>query len=108
MNTQLPQPIHDYVNASNAHDVKSILACFSDTATVQDEGQTLKGKQSIEGWIMKSIGKYKFQLKPLGVKTDGNQVVVSMQVSGTFDGSPVELEFRFKTEKENIVSLVVR
>jgi hypothetical protein len=107
MSVPLPQPINDYVNASNAHDVNSILACFSDTSTVQDEGQTLKGKQAIEGWIVRTIEKYKVQFMPLAIKNDDVETVVRTQSSGAFDGSPVELDFHFKTKKEKIMSLMV-
>ena len=75
---KLPRIIKDYINASNAHDVRSILACFSDDAVVRDEGQTLHGKDSIEGWIAKTIEKYKFQLKPLSIKQDDAEVVVTL------------------------------
>lgn len=108
MNVQFPGPINDYVNASNAHDVKSIVACFSDSAAVQDEGQTLQVKEAIEGWAIKTIGKYKFHFEPLDLKDDGNQVVMAIRVSGTFDGSPVDLDYYFTIEQGKIASLAVR
>ena len=70
MNVKLPRIINDYINASNAHDVRSILSCFSDDAAVHDEEETLHGKKAIEGWITKTIEKYKFQFKPLRIKED--------------------------------------
>ena len=69
--------------------LKSILACFSNNAVVRDEQETFDGKQAIEGWIMKTIEKYKFQFKPLRIQVDDPEVVAAVQVSGTFDGSPV-------------------
>jgi ketosteroid isomerase-like protein len=107
MRIKLPQTINDYVNASNAHDVKSILACFSDTATVRDEGQTLQGKRAIESWIVKTIKKYKFQLKPLNARSTDAETVVSIEVSGTFDGSPVTLDYHFGLEAGKITSLAI-
>ena len=53
--------IQNYIYASNAHDVKSILACFTDDAVVRDESATHRGKIDIERWITTTIGKYKFQ-----------------------------------------------
>jgi ketosteroid isomerase-like protein len=107
MTIKLPRIINDYVNASNAHDVKSILSCFSDDAAVHDEGETLHGKKAIEGWIAKTIEKYKFQFEPLGVNEDDGEVVVSVEVSGTFPGSPVTLDYHFKIENEKILSLAI-
>ena len=107
MNVKLPRIINDYINASNAHDVKSILSCFSDDAVVHDERETLHGKKAIEGWIAKTIDKYKFQFTPLSVKDDDSEAVVAMEVSGTFDGSPVTLDYHFTTENEKILSLTI-
>jgi ketosteroid isomerase-like protein len=76
MSIKLPEIIKKYVDASNAHDVKSILSCFSEDAVVHDEGKKLRGKKAIEDWIVKTIEKYKFQFKPLSVKEDEAEVVV--------------------------------
>ena len=104
---KLSRIINDYINASNARDVKSILSCFSDEAVVHDEGETLHGKKAIEGWIAKTIEKYKFQFKPLSIKEDKGDVVVTVEVSGTFDGSPVSLDYHFATADEKILSLKI-
>src|ERR1700730_14304890 len=90
---KLPVVIDNYIRASNAHDVKSILSCFSEDAVVRDEGETLRGRKAIEGWIAKTIEKYKFQFKPLSVKEDDSEVVVSVEVSGIFPGIPVTLDY---------------
>ena len=54
--------IQSYVAASNAHDVKSILACFADDAVVHDENATRRGKIDIERWASETIDKYNFTL----------------------------------------------
>ena len=56
---------------------------------------------------MKTIDKYKFQFKPLTVKGDDAEVVVAMEVSGAFDGSPVTLDYHFAVEKGKITSLTI-
>ena len=104
---KLPIVIDNYIRASNAHDVKSILSCFSEDAVVRDEGETLRGKKAIEGWIAKTIEKYKFQLKPLSLKEDKVDVVVMLEVSGTFDGSPVTVDYHFTIESDKILSLKI-
>jgi ketosteroid isomerase-like protein len=104
---KLPRIINDYVNASNAHHVKSILACFSDDAVVHDEAETLHGKKAIEGWIVNTIEKYKFQFRPLKIKGNDPEVVVAVEVSGTFDGSPVTLDYHFTIENDKISSLTI-
>ena len=92
---------------SNAHDVKSILSCFSDDASVRDQGETLHGKKAIEDWIRRTIEKYKFCFEPLSIKEDNVDVVVPMEVSGTFDGSPVTLDYHFTIESGKIRSLTI-
>ena len=108
MTIKLPGIIKKYVDASNAHDVKSILACFLDDAVVLDEGETLEGKKAIEGWIVKTIEKYKFQFKPLGVKDKDAELVVSVEVAGTFPGSPVTLDYHFTIKNDKISSFAVK
>ena len=107
MTIKLPGIIQKYVDASNGHNVQSILSCFSDEAVVRDEREEHRGKKSIEGWLVKTIEKYKFQFEPLGVKDDDAAVVVAVEVSGTFDGSPVTLDYHFTIENEKIASLTI-
>lgn len=105
MTIKLPRIIKDYVDANNKHDVKSILSCFSDDAVVRDEGKELRGKEAIEGWIVKTIEKYRFQFEPLSIKSDDVEVVVAVEVSGSFDGSPLTLDYRFTVQNDRISSL---
>ena len=105
MAIRLPRIIEKYVDASNKHDVKSIVPCFSDDAVVHDEGETLHGKNAIESWIAKTIEKYEFQFKPLSVKSDDRDFVVAVEVSGSFDGSSVTLDYHFTIESDKILSL---
>lgn len=107
MKIKLPQIIEEYVAASNRHDVKAILSCFSDEVAVHDEGETLRGKKAVEEWIVKTIEKYKFQFKPLGVKGENTQIIATIEVSGTFDGSPVTLDYHFTIKNDKISSLTI-
>jgi hypothetical protein len=44
MSMNLPPIIQKYIDASNAPDVESILACFADDAVVRDENETRRGR----------------------------------------------------------------
>jgi ketosteroid isomerase-like protein len=84
---KLPPVIQKYVDSSNRHDVNSILSCFSDDAVARDEGEEFQGKDMVESWIVKTIEKYKFQFKPLSVRDEKSECVVTIEVSGVFPQS---------------------
>ena len=107
MPTKLPPLIQRYIDASNAHDVKSILGCFADDAVVRDENATHRGKIDIGHWATTTIEKYKFQFKPLSSQERGDETVVSVEVSGTFPGSPISLDYHFTIVNDKIASLTI-
>jgi len=104
---KLPSLIQGYIDASNAHDVRSILACFANDAVVRDENATHRGKIDIERWITTTIAKYNFQFKPLRSQQRENETVVSVEISGTFPGSPISLDYHFAITNDKITSLVI-
>lgn len=107
MSVKLPPLIQNYIDASNAHDVNSILACFSDDAAVRDENTTHRGKIDIERWITTTIEKYNFQFKPLNSQERNKEIVVSVEISGTFPGSPLTLDYHFAITNDKIASLTI-
>ena len=107
MSAALPRTIQNYIDASNAHDVPSILVCFADDATVRDENTTHRGKIDIERWTTETIDKYKFQFKPLSAEERDNETIVAVQISGTFPGSPISLDYHFTITNEKITSLII-
>jgi ketosteroid isomerase-like protein len=107
MSINLPPIIKDYISASNAHDVKSILACFTDDAIVRDENETHRGKIEIERWLGTTIEKYKFQFKPLSAEARDNETIVAVQISGTFPRSPISLDYHFTLTNDKIASLII-
>src|SRR4051812_15583203 len=107
MSAALPPLLQAYIDASNAHEVESILACFADDATVHDENATHRGKIDIERWLRTTIEKYKFQFKPLSTDVRDSETIVAVQVSGTFPGSPITLDYHFAIAHEKIASLII-
>ena len=99
--------IQSYVDASNAHDVNSILCCFAGDAVVRDENAMHRGKIEIERWASETIDKYKFHFKPLSAEKRGTETVVNIEVSGSFPGSPVTLDYHFTVANEKISSLTI-
>ena len=85
----------------------SLLDCFADEAVVRDENATMRGKIDIERWITTTIQKYKFQFRPLSSQERDNETVVSVEISGTFPGSPITLDYHFVIARDKIVSLII-
>ena len=103
----LPPVIPRYIDASNAHDVRAIADCFADDAVVRDENATRHGKIDIRRWATETIEKYKFQFKPLRADERGAETILSVEVSGSFPGSPVTLEYQFTIANDKIQSLII-
>lgn len=103
----LPAIILRYIDGSNAHDVKSILACFADDAVVRDENETRRGKNEIERWLTTTIEKYNFQCKPLSSQERDDEPVISVEISGPFPGSPISLDYHFTLQAGKIASLTI-
>jgi hypothetical protein len=57
--------------------------------------------------VVATIENYKFQFNPLSIKHDLAEIVLAVEVSGTFDGSPVTLDYHFAIEKDKIMSLAI-
>lgn len=103
----LPPIIQSYISASNAHEVKAIVDCFADDAVVRDENATRHGKIDIERWATETIQKYKFQFKPLSADGRGAKTILRMEVSGSFPGSPITLDYHFTIGNDKIQSLII-
>ena len=103
----LPPVIQSYISASNAHDVEAIVGCFDDDGVVRDENAIQQGKIEIRHWATETIRKYKFQFKPLSANERGGKTILSVEVSGSFPGSPVTLDYHFTIASRKIQSLTI-
>ncbi len=107
MSIQLPAVIEEYYQAKNRHDTAAMLACFAEEAVVHDEGEELHGTDAIAGWIEKTTSKYRVTVEPTGAKEQNGETIVTSQVSGNFDGSPIELHYHFVVDNDKIASLAI-
>ena len=103
----LPPVLTRYIEASNAHNAEAIVDCFADDAVVRDENATQHGKIEIRRWATETIEKYKFHFKPLSANERGGKTILSMEVSGSFPGSPITLEYHFTIANDKIESLII-
>lgn len=95
MKLDIPTIIDTYLKASNASDLKAVLSCFTDTATVLDEKNIITGHDAITEWFKKTRSKYQFKSIPIAIQGKGEKVRLTARVSGTFPGSPINLDYDF-------------
>ena|SRR5580765_379422 len=95
MKPDLPSILQRYFDAQNRHDIDAMVACFAPDSTVLDEGREFIGTEAIRSWMEVTSGKYRIAIRPLETSREGDRTTVVALVSGTFDGSPTNLTYRF-------------
>ncbi|MDR3023488.1 nuclear transport factor 2 family protein [Chryseobacterium sp.] len=104
---KLPKVVANLVEAQNNYDSVAYANCFSETATVFDENKIYKGRIEIQNWISDANKKYKTVKKPINFVTNATESILSVEVSGEFEGSPVVLYYHFKIAEGEIQSLKI-
>jgi ketosteroid isomerase-like protein len=95
MKPVLPDILHRYFAAQNAHDIDGMVACFAPDAVVRDEGKDIIGTQAIRTWKIETGAKYRITAEPIESRPEADRTIVVVTVSGTFSGSPANLTYRF-------------
>jgi ketosteroid isomerase-like protein len=102
---ELPQLVARFVEAQNTYDSGAYLSCFTETAIVHDEGKTYTGKEEIRHWIEEVYEKYRTVVTPLQYEASGSNGLLTAEVSGTFPGSPIVLQFHLELKDGRIDTL---
>jgi len=76
-------------------------------AVVQDEGNTHRGSEAIARWIGETTLTAHPVVEPLRSAAVEGRLLVTAKVSGSFPGSPVDLNFEFTLAKGKIVKLQI-
>lgn len=108
MKTILPQVLSDYYAAVNDGRTDDAAACFAADALVHDESQDRQGREAIRVWIAETTQKYQPQVEVIGSREADGAVVATGRVSGTFPGSPVQLDYSFTVNGGKISHLVIQ
>jgi ketosteroid isomerase-like protein len=108
MKDTLAPPIAAYIDASNGRNADALIACLTPEAVVVDEGHTYRGSEEIRQWLARTVAAYAFTLEATHLAEQGSETVVICQVSGTFDGSPIQVPFHFTLEGDKIAALTIR
>jgi hypothetical protein len=106
MTLDLPKPIAAYF-AADKQDGEAVSRYFTDTAVVQDEGHTYRGRAAIKQWKTDASSKYQYTSKPFACEEKDGKFVVTSRLTGNFPGSPVYLRFFFGLDGDKIASLEI-
>lgn len=107
MSSNLPAAIAAYFSAANAFDTSGVSTYFSEDAVVKDEKQERHGVEAIRAWMMETGEKYGAVSEVINAVPQGDAVVVSAKVSGSFPGSPITLQYTFTLRDERIDHLEI-
>jgi len=97
----LPAVISRYFDADRVRDFDTIVSCFTDDASVTDEGQTWRGHDEIRAWREGVAARYQYRIEILDATavevspgtTERHDVRIHME--GNFPGNQVDLTLRF-------------
>lgn len=88
----LPAPLPLYFRNEDA---VSSLDLFADNATVHDAGRLYRGRASIAGWLNRAEANDHPRYRVLAAEVTADKTVVTVEVSGSFAGSPAHLRQAF-------------
>jgi hypothetical protein len=101
----LPQPIAAFYHACDVYDDDLLASCFATDAVLADEGMEYHGSEAISEHILEANRDAKVTTEITGCTGKNGETVVTATLSGSFEGSPVPLDFHFTVENEKINAL---
>jgi hypothetical protein len=105
---QLPELISRYLLAHEARDLDAAVDCYTEDATVIDEGITYSGPRQIRDWLAKSASEYTYTIELTGARRiDDQRYVAVHHLEGNFPGGVVDLQFTFTLRDGRIEQLTI-
>lgn len=102
----LPDPIAAYF-AADRTDGETVARCFTEDATVKDEGRTHVGRAAIAVWKTDASARYTYTCEPIALDEIDGTTVVTCHLAGDFPGSPTDLRFFFLLHDGRIAALEI-
>ena len=104
----VPDVVRRYFVLDADREIDSIVALFSDDATVVDEGETRHGITAIRAWQTGPASQYTYTTDVLGTDAlTANRFVVTGRLTGNFPGGTAELKWDFTVAGDRISRLVI-
>jgi hypothetical protein len=103
-----PDVIRRYFVLDAEREIDSIVALFSDDATVIDEGETRRGATAIRAWQTGPASQYTYTTDVLGTDAlAADRFVVTGRLTGNFPGGTAELKWDFTVTGDRISQLII-
>lgn len=101
-----PDAVRAYLSLTIGGDRTAAIVSFADLAHVTDDGHDYRGASEVRTWLDRAAGEYTYTTTPLVAHTGdaSGQTTVTCRVEGTFPGSPVDLDFRFRLDNAERIS----
>jgi hypothetical protein len=103
----LPPILTELVSSHNAHDSAAFTACFADDAVVRDEGKLHYGKPAIQSWFEDVSRRYRATFEVTDLTFVDGEPVLTGNVSGAFEGSPLQLRYYTALDDGKIIALKI-
>jgi ketosteroid isomerase-like protein len=108
VNDTYPEILSRYFSAVERADLELLDTCFTDDASLTDDGRTYHGRAEIRAWRDAAGPAYEFVVEVLDWEhTPGGGYVVDTTVASTASGDPAELKFHFSVRDRLISNLVI-
>jgi hypothetical protein len=105
---EVPDVIRRYFALDADREIDSIVALFSDDATVVDEGETRHGTTAIRAWQTGPASQYTYTTDVLRADVlSADRFVVTGRLTGNFPGGTAELKWDFTIAGDHISRLVI-
>lgn len=107
MSIELPKVIETYFSADKKGNAQAISECFTEDATVIDEGNTYTGRDAIRQWMANASTKYTYTVEPFSMTEEDGRIVIISHLVGNFPGSPVDLRYFFVLSGDKVAELEI-
>lgn len=102
---KLPLQIQTYFDADKANNVAMLADIFTETSSVEDEGQQYQGIDEIQSWWTSTKAQYQHQLEFIGVISSDINVKTRVKVTSDLAPAPIILTFEFTINESYINKL---
>jgi hypothetical protein len=104
----VPDVVGRYFVLDADREIESIVALFTEDATVVDEGETRHGTTAIRAWQTGPASRYTYTTDVLGTGAlTPDRFVVTGRLTGNFPGGTAELKWTFTVAGDRISQLVI-